>query len=89
MSDDKLISTEHLHTAASLAAMATYEEQGGFEKDAIFGFIDSSTFHPPMDSQSLAYGILVGVLAVKARDERNDDDGDGTVRAVRDNPGGA
>jgi hypothetical protein len=74
---DILITQEHLHTAASLAAMMRDFEESGLEQDAVQEFIDDSEFHPPMEAISLAYGILVGVLAVKVKNsERNGDSGD-------------
>jgi len=77
MSDDIPITDEHLHSAASLAATMTNFEQSGLEENAVQEFIDDSEFHPPMDAVSLAYGILVGVLAVKVKNsERNGDSGD-------------
>jgi hypothetical protein len=52
-------------------------EGSGLEREAVEKFIDDSEFHPPMDALSLAYGILVGVLAVHVRDhERNGDNGE-------------
>jgi hypothetical protein len=65
---DKLITEDHLHEAASLAAMMTSEERVDFEHDAIQNFIDGSTFHPPLDGMAIAYGIVIGRLAVKVRD---------------------
>jgi hypothetical protein len=70
MTDKLLINAEHLHEAASLAAMMPSPERAGFDGDAIGEFIDGTTFHPPLDDMSVAYGILIGKLVVDVRDSR-------------------
>ena len=75
----RLITTADLHEAATLTAMAGGFGDADFEEHAVWDFIESSVFHPPLDETALAYGILVGRISVLVRDanpERNGDSGE-------------
>ena len=78
MTDKKadLITAEQLHDAAYLVAKQESWQDTGLAENAVEEFLGTSTFTPPMDEVAISYGILIGVMSVKAKDsERSDDNG--------------
>lgn len=61
------VSVEQLYAAASLVAAAKDFRDLGVRPGAIEEFIVRSDLNPVTSDESLAYGIVIGVLAAKLR----------------------